>query len=138
MWIVLSNFLLCIYSCDPHSQNTELCHHHKKPACTALPKTCTHLPQHCPCPLVIANLFSISTVLSYQVYYVNASLQYVSFWDWTVFNKNNAPELHSVCYVYYKLVPSYCWVAFHCTDVPEVAKPFIYWGIFGMYPVLSY
>ena len=53
---------------------------------TVLPlSSCLHLPHHCPYPLAISNLSSISIILSFQGYYVNEMVQYVSLWDWMLF-----------------------------------------------------
>lgn len=65
---VLYHLIHCVDSCKPHSNhNTELLHHHKDAPMPPLESChCAHHPQ---CQAT-TNPFSISTVLSFQEYYM--------------------------------------------------------------------
>ena len=63
-------------------------------------------------------------------------------WDHTVCNvlrfffflsPHNTLEIHPSCYKHQECLPFYCWVIFHCVDVPQLVYPFTSWRTSGLF-----
>ena len=77
-------------------------------------------PTHSPQPLAMANLLSISIILSFQEGFTNGNIQYIAFWDWLFFlSAYFSGDFTRLLHI---STLSHCWVVFYDTDRAQLVE----------------